>query len=421
MSQSNPSLPWFYRLECPVRDYAWGNTADDGIIAGLLRADGREVPAGPRAELWMGAHPSAPSLLLPEKTPLHEAVAANPAHFLGQALADRGQTNLPFLFKVLDAGQALSIQAHPDKELAEKLHARDPEHYPDDNHKPELAVSLGDMDALVGFRRVKEIAGFIALHPEIAALTEPQTEERVKLEFPDEDAGDETHKAWIKERYGRLMRANPAHIQEAAESLLKRLGNTTPGSAVDLFRRLTELYGKDDPGLFCPFFLNLVKLNHGQGVFLGPNEPHAYLGGPILECMAASDNVVRAGLTKKFVDIDTLIDMLYYKSGPADIQSLEEDPAMSTYRVPVQEFTVGKLTPGIFNLVDAGRPSIWIVLEGSLRLTNRTGAAGSIESAEIRKGGVVLLPGDLSDRDIEVTASCDGDSVVYRATVGEEY
>ena len=112
-----------------------------------------------RPKLWMGAHPKAPSRVLNQDISLEEAINARPEHFLGERLNSAGVKHLPFLFKILDAARPLSIQAHPDKALAEVLNKRDPANYPDDNHKPELAISLGNMSALLGFRAALEIVG----------------------------------------------------------------------------------------------------------------------------------------------------------------------------------------------------------------------------------------------------------------------
>ena len=167
------SASYFYPLDCAVMDYPWGRSGPDALIHDLSAARGLTPDrAQPAAELWMGAHPKAPAKL-PDGRPLDEAIRENTAHFLGQALADRGYRSLPFLFKVLDAARPLSIQAHPDRDLAPELHARDPKNYPDDNHKPELAVSLGGMSALIGFREPAEIHAFLKAIPELRALCLP--------------------------------------------------------------------------------------------------------------------------------------------------------------------------------------------------------------------------------------------------------
>ena len=416
-------LSWFYKLNCPVRDYPWGNTDPDGVIAGLLKSQGHNLAENePRAELWMGAHPSAPSLLLDE-TPLNQAIAANPDHFLGERLRKLGVDTLPYLFKVLDAARPLSIQAHPDKALAEKLHSRDPEHYPDDNHKPELAISLGAMDALVGFRSLEEIAGFIRVYPELGRVCETVSEK------PPASSDEAGRVAWLKDRYARLMRADSRLLAEQARELLERIGRGATAEE-KLFIELTELYGADDPGIFCVFFLNLLRLDHAQGVYLGANEPHAYLGGPILECMAASDNVVRAGLTKKFCDVDTLVDMLHYRSGPTTIRTPRSSVGgLASYQTEAREFQVSRLELSPDSplwLENLDRPSILITLKGeaSLLKTSELQQENRNEPEEgpiLAQGQVVLLPGDLKERNLIPGLRGSSDTQLYLASVHPDF
>lgn len=440
-------------------DYAWGSHGKDAYIHQLLGS----VPATgqPAAELWMGAHPKAPSTLRApgfayDGRRLDEAIAADPGHFLGPDLARAGHRQLPFLFKVLDAAEPLSIQAHPDLELAPQLHARDPEHYPDDNHKPELAVCLSGMSALIGFRAPEEIAGYLQRIPELAALCsaagflyEPSGEQPGPLPEP---TGTETQKrAWIKDAYSRLMRSSPGEIAEAVRAQRLRLtawnetgdpDDLNPADA--LFLRLIDIYGEEDRGLFSAYFLNYLDLAPNQALFLGPNEPHAYLGGRILECMAASDNVVRAGLTRKFMDVDTLVEMLHYRYGPPEIHAPEGAPAgtgascKSSYKVPVQEFEVHRLMlaagDGIapqLQLDRSDRPSILLGLgPGSYDLEIvRAEDGGREHGARIPRGRVIYLPGDLAGRgwNVRLRAANDGTTaqepsyLVYQATVGPDF
>src|SRR6185369_8829118 len=124
-------------------------------------------------------------------------------------------------------------------------------------------------------------------------------------------------------------------------------------------------YGKRDPGVFAPFFLNLMEFAPGEAIFLGPNEPHSYLGGEILECMAASDNVVRAGLTPKFCDVETLLAMLTYRTGLPSIVRPVKEGSGENYKVPVEDFKLEKL---VGEAKSTGRPGIMIVLSGQVTL-----------------------------------------------------
>ncbi len=321
-----------YRLECTVQHYPWGGRERAGrrpFIAELL---GCADAGKPFAELWIGAHPKAPSLVLVDgrRQPLDRLLAEYPLPLLGPALAAAGERRLPFLLKVLDCDESLSIQAHPDLARAAILHRRDPEHYPDANHKPEIAIALAGMQAFCQFRAGDEIQAEIERLPPLGQFF----------------AGCATGlpvggSAWLRALYGRIFAAPPAAVEAALGGLLAQLRAAGPASAADRwFLELNDCH-PGDRGLLCAYFLNLVELRPGEAVFLGPNEPHAYLRGTIIECMANSDNVVRAGLTPKFIDREVLVDMLTYRQGRPPIETGETlRPGERVYRVPVPEFQV---------------------------------------------------------------------------------
>ncbi len=400
----------YYRLSPRIQNYDWGNPDPKGLIPTLARGSGVDPGAGPFAELWMGGHPSLPSTIthadrfrVDPPVGLDQAVSASPEHFLGRSLAS--SKKLPFLFKVLDAGKPLSIQAHPDTALANILHARDPEHYPDPFHKPELAVSIRDMTALVGFRTRAAIAEDLKDYPELETrtLTESGRAQGENRGTTDGDSLDE--RDWIRFRYTNIMRMSREDAGTLTRSML-----THPGSSPrdQLFRMLVEMFGDDDPGLFSAYFLNHIRLAPGEGIFLGPNEPHAYLGGQILECMAASDNVVRAGLTRKFCDVETLVSMLHYRSGAPEILRARADGSdRKVYPVPVNEFETAVLTlrGGTLPTIPSGRPSIQIVGEGNLRW----------DGADAPPGTVILIPANPAGP----VPAWEGTGIVYEAASGK--
>lgn len=406
-----------YRLQCQVREYDWGN-AGPGVLRSFLEAAGRGVADGtPLAELWMGAHPSAPAIIQSTGESLLEAIAADPKHFLGPTLYSRGVRTLPFLFKVLDAGRPLSIQAHPDLELAATLHQRDPKNYPDSNHKPELAISLGEMDALLGFRPIDQIRSALQQFSELAELCGPPDGTANASESSNADGGvADSEKAWLKTCFGNLMRASAALVSEAAARHQAR-NTESARSTYQWFTKLVELFGPGDPGIFCPYFLNLVRIPEGQAAFLGPNEPHAYLHGPILECMSSSDNVVRAGLTGKFRDVQTLIEMLHYRAGlPELLRAHQHSADLSAFATPVPDFVVEQLTaPAAAALQAIEFPSIIVALAGS-----RVGP-GEGHEWTMAHGDVVFFPGDLAARGKTPRLRCSPDARLYRATVRPDF
>ncbi len=379
-----------YRLINKIQHYAWGTKNEQAFIPKLLGLI--PEPDVPYAELWMGAHPNAPSEvdLGSEKRSLTELIQTYPAEILGQRVARQFNNQLPFLFKVLSAGEALSIQAHPNKKQAVELHKRDPEHYPDDNHKPEIAIALDELTALVGFRDFSELQFVLREYPEIADFVA----EPALGSFLREEKSAEAKKVKIKQMFRTLMiksGENPELLEEAIARLEKRLQKKNSRTEQEqLFLELRRKYGAD-VGLFSIFLLNLIHLKKGQGVFLKAGIPHAYLKGNIIECMANSDNVVRAGLTPKFKDIRTLVEILTYENGAADIFTPDENSAEFTYRTPIPEFSVirWKLAPNRNFEHAVGSVEILLIHKGRAAIITNN------QRTEFKAGDSILIPASL--------------------------
>ncbi|XP_018621208.2 mannose-6-phosphate isomerase [Scleropages formosus] len=344
-----------FPLSCVVQNYAWGKLGLDSEVARLVvGSDPMAVVEEnrPYAELWMGAHPKGDAIIkdnrIPQKT-LGQWVAHHPG-CLGSKVKDTFQGQLPFLFKVLSVNTALSIQAHPNKELAAKLHAQFPEHYPDDNHKPEMAIALTHFEGLCGFRPVEEIVGFLKSVPEFHALVGNEAAEELRGSVG-------TMGQALRKCFTRMMNCEKKVFVDQLNMLVKRVteeaaaGKDTSGSNGELLLRLHSQF-PGDIGCFSIYFLNRVTLEPGEAMFLGANEPHAYLFGDCVECMACSDNTVRAGLTPKFIDVHTLCEMLNYSPAPASSKIFPciqdpSDPCVSLYDPPVPDFTVMRIqVPG---------------------------------------------------------------------------
>ena len=365
----------FYPVFPALKDYAWGSQDPEGAIADLLRKNtGGEIPPGPYAELWYGDHPSGCSLL-PDGSSLSEQIEKEPEHILGP-FASSGK--LPYLLKVLESQSPLSIQAHPDRELARSLHARDPEHYPDSNHKPEIAICLRPgFTAMAGFRDLSEIQTSLKEHPELQEVLPGLLESNGKA------------RADLKSAFGFLYRLSGDRIEQVARKLHARIEkNANPAPAEAYFLRFCQLYGFQDPGLFSIFLLNLVQFHPGQSLFMGAREPHAYLQGAIIECMACSDNVVRGGLTPKYVDVDTLVDMLHYRMGPPDTIEPRKLGGVRIYQPPVQDFQVWTMeaTGDSVQLPHSLLPAIVLSLSGTATIRTEK------EEFELLPGRSVLLP-----------------------------
>ncbi|CAK7344331.1 unnamed protein product [Dovyalis caffra] len=323
------------RLRCSVQNYDWGKKGTEGSeVARLYELNsGSDIELEkkkPFAEFWMGTHGSGPSFVVESgvengdstgsgSLSLKEWIFKNP-NVLGDKVLEKWGCDLPFLFKVLSVAKALSIQAHPDKELAKVLHKLHPNLYKDDNHKPEMALALTEFEALCGFISLEELQGVLRDVPEIVELVASAEANQV-LQFNEQDH-EEKVKSVLRSAFTQLMSASKEMTAEAISKLKNRLSMESEIRQLtgkeQLVLQLEKQYPADI-GVISAFFLNYVKLNPGEALYLGANVPHAYLYGECIECMATSDNVVRAGLTPKHRDIQTLCSMLTYKQGFPEI------------------------------------------------------------------------------------------------------
>uniref|UniRef100_A0A8C5S7T0 Mannose-6-phosphate isomerase n=1 Tax=Laticauda laticaudata TaxID=8630 RepID=A0A8C5S7T0_LATLA len=392
-----------FPLACAVQNYAWGKPGRDSQVAKLLESNDpmAQIDADkPYAELWMGAHPKGDAVILdnriPQKT-LSQWIADNPV-CLGSKVKDSFQGQLPFLFKVLSVNTALSIQAHPTKELAEKLHAQYPEHYPDTNHKPELAIALTPFEGLCGFRPVEEIVAFLQHVPEFRALIGNVAAEQLERSGRDDPRGVS---AALRVCFTRMMKSEKKVFVDHLNQLVKRIsqeaaaGKDISSSCGELLLRLHSQY-PGDIGCFVIYFLNQMKLQPGECMFLGANEPHAYLYGDCIECMACSDNTVRAGLTPKYIDVLTLCEMLNYTPAPANSKLLPPsqsrlDPCISLYDPPIPDFAVMRIeipsSVKLYLISAIDSASILLTVQGSAVGTST--AAGS--EMILRPGSVLFI------------------------------
>lgn len=376
-------------MQNPIQPYAWGTRDAEAFIPRLLGIEPQ--PGAPYAELWMGAHPSAPSTVIVEgqAVALDRWIEAYPEEILGREVAARFNNQLPFLFKVLSAGETLSIQAHPNKAQAEALHARDPEHYPDDNHKPELAVALDSLTALMGIKPYSGIVETFDRYPELVRFVGEEACEALRR------AGGATGtEQWLaaQQAFAALVARSVTHERELAQAidaLAARLGDA-PADLREEERLVLDLrikYPGADVGLLAIFMLNLIRLDAGQGIFIAAGMPHAYVRGNIVECMANSDNVVRVGLTPKFKDAQALVEILGHEPQPLTILD-GSDAAGVVYRTPAREFQVSRrrMHPGEEWIERGSGPRIVLVTEGQVQLRWDGGAE------TFRRGESILIP-----------------------------
>jgi mannose-6-phosphate isomerase len=327
----------------------------------------------PYAELWLGTHPNGMSTVTVHKELQHGSVflGCNKESLLEYVRSDlhlhcgRDEwSDLTFLLKVLSVNKVLSIQAHPDKKLAERLFKERPDVYKDPNHKPEMAIALSEkVKAMCGFRPLQEIYRHIQAYPELRALVGEETTEEV---------ADYVHspatRAVLRDMFQAYIESSDEKVQEQVEILVERLKALADPSSLDtLMLQLAEQF-PGDCGILAPLIFNVVEIDQGEGLYIGENEPHAYLSGDILECMACSDNVVRAGLTPKLKDVHTLVNMLTYKSEMPNIQRGHVvDDCTIRYEPPVADFCVEIIhVPAgtTYEILDVASPSVFLTLQG---------------------------------------------------------
>ncbi|KAI7888186.1 phosphomannose isomerase type I [Mucor mucedo] len=384
-----------YRLQCKTQSYDWGKLGDVSKAATYAKASGTPIDNSvPYAEFWMGTHPNAPSIVLNDKTTLKELIKNNVA-LSTEDVYKQYNGDLPFLFKILSIRKALSIQAHPDKVLGARLFKEFPENYKDPNHKPEMALALTPFEALCGFRPLNEIVHHMEVYPELAELVGNDISEEffstVKSTGDSTKPEDIEHnKSVLKKVFSSLMHSSSEDVKRLLAKLVARVSEDNDTMS-KLIVRLDQQYPGGDVGVFSSLLLNYVSMEPGQAIFLGANEPHAYLSGDCVECMATSDNVVRAGLTPKFKDVDVLVDMLTYGYGSAESQKMapvKYGQHSLLYDPPIDEFAVilTKLNEGeTEEHASIDGPSILIVTSGSGKLT------GEESDYELEEGYVYFI------------------------------
>ena len=358
-----------------VQNYAWGSKTALTDLYGIANPNNL-----PMAELWMGAHPKSSSKIEDasgQVRSLRDVIEANKAALLGDKVAQRfGE--LPFLFKVLCADQPLSIQVHPNKQASEIGFAKEnaagipldaaERNYKDPNHKPELVFALTPFLAMNAFREFSEIISLLqpvaGAHNAIAHF----------LENPTADA--------LSQLFASLLNMQGEEKSHAL-AVLKAALDSQQGEPWETIRLISEFY-PDDSGLFSPLLLNVVKLNPGEAMFLFAETPHAYLQGVALEVMANSDNVLRAGLTPKYIDIPELVANVKFVAKPASelLTQPVKNGAELDFPIPVDDFA--------FSLHDLSSAETSVAQESAAILFCVEGEA-TLHKGEQR---LVLKPGE---------------------------
>ena len=393
-------------LKNPIQEYAWGSYT---AIPELL---GSDSPAKtPQAELWMGAHPKAPSKVKcnGKWRSLLALIDENSKDILGEKVAPKFQNRLPYLFKVLAAAKPLSIQAHPSLEQAKKGFKRENKlsipldapdrNYKDDNHKPECICALTFFWALNGFRKISAIV----------SLLERICPQGLKKEFdflrqkPDSDG--------LKHFFQTVMTMDRKSQKQVVDDAVK---NVQPvkgdNKAYQWMIDLNKEY-PSDIGVLSPIILNLICLKPGQAMFLPAGTLHAYLDGVGIELMANSDNVLRGGLTPKHVDVQELLNILDFEEREINILDMKRiNPCEYRYESHAEEFALSIIkvkTDMDYYSPDKRCVEILLCTDGDALVTD----LAENKCVHVKKGMSILIPAVVKKYGIK------GDAVFYKAAV----
>ncbi|MDY6971573.1 MAG: mannose-6-phosphate isomerase, class I [Thermodesulfobacteriota bacterium] len=393
-------------LENPVMEYVWGSGTAIQSLLGQPESVGK-----PLAELWMGAHPKAPSKVLVDEglKRLDEVIERDPESILGEDIARRFSSKLPFLFKLLAAETPLSLQVHPNLKQAQAGFARENRlgipliaphrNFRDESHKPELLCALTYFKGLKGFRKINEIMDLMG---RVSSSTLSALLGRLRKE-PDSRGLERffTSVMSMEEPSQRLM------VSEAVKLAERYAGED---EAFNWMVKLNQEY-PGDIGVLSPGILNLVQLVPGEAIYIPPGEPHAYLHGLGIELMAASDNVLRCALTTKHVHIQELLKIISFEIEPLRImRPLSDGPCQRTYSTPAEEFLLSVIS------VDEGGPFSSPQDRSVEILICLTGEADIIELStgqplRMTRGKSVIVPSLISRYRIE------GNATLYKASV----
>jgi mannose-6-phosphate isomerase len=390
-------------LQNPLRHYAWGSRTH---IPALL---GQDVPsAQPVAEMWMGAHPSAPSQAGDHD--LLTEIKRDPEGILGASIAAKYNSQLPFLFKLLAADIPLALQVHPNRQQAHTGFVRENQagiplyasnrNYKDQNHKPELLCAISDFWALNGFREIPQIIELL----QRVKLTSLSGELR-ELEL-------HPHSAGLRNFFHTLMTLPGQRKTQIISELMQNSLTALQGlPELSWLLRIHALF-PHDIGIICILMLNLIHLRPTEAMFCNAGELHSYLGGFGVELMANSDNVIRGGCTIKHVDIDEMMSILNFthRSIPHIYpEYLQENECV--YRTEAKEFMLSSI------LVNRKQPwisppkrgiEIIICLEGQADIST---ADAPEYTTTLRSGVSAVIPAQTGGYAIQGHAS------LYKAAV----
>ena len=361
-----------YRLTGQVQHYAWGGKDYIASLIGLNSAKDQ-----PCAEWWLGAHPSAPSEIenVTGKQSLIEFLSQNPTA-LGQASRQQFGDELSYLLKILDVEKPLSIQLHPTKDQAEKgFEAENAKGvaltdgtrtYKDRNHKPEMMIALSDFWLLHGFKTKSQLLATLNTRPSLQSLAEKLGKQSLAEFYADVMLAEQSTLAnWLLP----IIEANQQSYKNGELEL-----DNPDYWVLYTMEAMAISPEKLDAGLVCFYLFNIVHLKEGEGIFQDAGIPHAYLRGQNVELMACSDNVIRGGLTPKYVDIVELLKIVDCREvTPKIISASPQNQSEFTYKTPVNDFALAQIRvePQQHTKVNLQSAGILLVMQGELKIQEK--------------------------------------------------
>ncbi|KAG1885407.1 RmlC-like cupin domain-containing protein [Suillus subluteus] len=392
-----------FRLIPATQNFPWGKKGSSSLVAQL--ADGAGIPdfktdeSKSYAEMWIGTHPNAPTRVHSTRQLLSEHLTAHPELVGESALKRFGLENgqIPFLFKILSFDKALPVQIHLDKHTEEHINS---EHPMDSNHRSGMALALSDFSTLCGFLPTSQVSEFLSFVPEFASLFSADIIAHFTSVARSPDKSE--RKAALKDLFSCYAQVDK---EEAAAQLKHLIERYQTGKEADeekvvksLVLRLHEMY-PNDSGVFCAFILNYFDLKPGHAFSIATGEPHAYITGDMIECIATSDNTVPLAFSSSSnLDISTFLSNVAYNPTPG--KTLIQ-PTMFTrgsthtsgsllYNPPIDELAVMQVIVakgGVESHHKLRGPSIDIVVEGEGTVVWAEGA----KRLGVRKGQVVFI------------------------------
>ncbi|KAI1260356.1 RmlC-like cupin domain-containing protein [Xylariaceae sp. FL1019] len=360
--------PLVFQLSGTCNEYPWGKKGKDSLAARLCaQTEGTDFKIEDDkyySEMWFGDYPDFPARKLETGELLADVLKKDPKRLLGAKVLENFDAQLPFLPKILSIAKALPLQLHPNKELASKLHAQDPESFTDPNHKPEIAVALSKFEVFAGFKPLSAIEPLLKLEPLQKFVPSSQTS------WTD-DA--------LREVTRNVLKSDNETVKQVQTALAKvpRQDLGDAGYILDLLPRLQDQYGPEDAGsLVALLFMNYFVFEAGDAIYIPADGIHAYLSGDIVECMARSNNVLNVGFCPSADrnNVDMFANTLTFKSHSEKDVVLPSEKAQRgkkgktvIYRPPMSEFNMLKtdLAAGESEELASGEgPGVMIVTKG---------------------------------------------------------